>query len=77
MLLDKFFDYLSSIKKDGVLWLFEMKDLADGASRGMYIWTQDESTIYTKRLSRQKMKRKVFLRFAIVEEYEKEEEEDS
>ncbi len=75
MPLEEFLDSLGCVEKDAIWWSFEMKDLVGEVSVGTRIWTKDEYTEFTGRLSKPEVKRKVFLRLA--NEEEDEEEEDS
>ncbi len=51
-----------------------MKDLVGKVSESTRIWTKDEYTEFTKKLSKSKIKRNVFLRLVKAEEDEKEED---
>ncbi len=73
ILLEEFLDSLGCVEEDIVWWSFEMKDLVGEVSRGTHIWTKDEYAEFTGMLSKPKVKRKVFLRLAKVEEDEEEE----
>ena len=51
-----------------------MKDLISKISKCIYIWTKDEYAEFTKKLSKQEVKKKIFLKLANVEEDEEEED---